>query len=85
MTPLRTTKAREIRATLLRAAEIALQADCLWDDPNAWTWDAIWLAHRKDGYYINSANHYKAVIGGSYRVRQRNCWALLFAAAAVED
>ena len=86
MTPLRTNRAKEIRATLIRAAEIALDP---WhsterDGPV----NAIWLATG----YPNCAVPYDVVLSSydesverSYYDRQRNCWALLFAAAAVED
>ncbi len=86
MTPLRTTRAREIRATLIRAAEIALDFR-KFALPFGDAWDLIWYAAlRSNAPYLELCAHYDDVMHGqSHADRQRNCWALLLAAAAVED
>ena len=82
MTPLKTTRAKEIRATLLRAAEIALDPEYSdrYDGPLSVIWLASYAAMQEP-----TVQHYSATVTWPYFDRQRNCWALLFAAAAVED
>lgn len=85
MTPLKTTRARDIRETLIRAAEIALDPE----NPSFGfdAWDVIWCAAASSTVrYTAICDHYDdAMHGQSHTDRQRNCWALLIAAAAVED
>jgi len=86
MTPLRTQRACEIRATLLRAAEIALDPWQSGEREGPLT--VIWLATGDDNCTISHSTVVRSYLDSvewCYYDRQRNCWALLFAAAAVED